>query len=79
VLLLSREFLLLVGAAILLASPLAWWAMDRWLLTFAYRTSMGVWMFAVAGGAAVLIAALTTGYHAWRAARTHPVRALRYE
>jgi putative ABC transport system permease protein len=78
-LLLAREFLLLVGVAILLASPLAWWAMHGWLQAFAYRTSMTWWMFVGAGGVAVLVAALTTGYHAFRAARTHPVRALRYE
>ncbi len=79
VLLLSREFLLLVGVAILLASPLAWWAMHQWLQGFAYRTSITWWMFAGAGGVAVLVAALTTGYHAFRAARAHPVQSLRYE
>ncbi|GAB4043310.1 ABC transporter permease [Spirosoma jeollabukense] len=77
--LLSKEFLRLVGLAILLASPLAWFAMNRWLQEFAYQTSIGLGEFVMAGGVALLIAALTTGYHAIRLARRNPVRALRHE
>ncbi len=77
--LLSRQFLLLVGLAILLASPLAWFAMQRWLADFAYHVSIGPEEFVLASGAAFVIAALTTSYHAIRLARTNPVRALRYE
>lgn len=77
--LLSRQFLLLVGLAILLASPLAWFAMKRWLQDFAYHISIGPGEFVLARGAAFLIASLTTSYHAIRLARTNPVRALRYE
>lgn len=77
--LLSKEFLLLVGLAVLLASPLAWLAMNRWLQDFAYHTSISLGEFVLAGAAAFTIAALTTGYHAIRLARMNPVRALRYE
>lgn len=77
--LLSKEFLRLVGIAILLANPMAWVIMNRWLQHFAYHTSIGPGDFVIAGGVAALIAALTTGYHAIRLARTNPVRALRYE
>ncbi|GAB4020224.1 ABC transporter permease [Spirosoma koreense] len=77
--LLSRQFLLLIGLAILLASPLAWFIMNRWLADFAYHVSLGPGEFILAGGVAFLIAVLTTGYHAIRLARTNPVRALRYE
>ena len=77
--LLSKEFLLLVGLAILLASPLAWFGMNYWLQDFAYHTSISLGEFVLAGVAASMIAALTTGYHALRLARTNPVRALRYE
>ncbi|SFE96143.1 ABC transporter permease [Spirosoma endophyticum] len=77
--LLSRQFLLLVGLAVLLASPLAWFAMKHWLQDFAYHVSIGPGEFVMAGGAAFLIAALTTGYHAIRLVRTNAVRALRYE
>ncbi|GAB4029309.1 ABC transporter permease [Spirosoma jeollabukense] len=77
--LLSRQFLLLVGLSILLASPLAWFTMKRWLQDFAYHISIGPGEFVLAGGVAFLIATLTTSYHAIRLARTNPVRALRYE
>ena len=71
--LLSREFLGLVGLASRLASPLSYLAMNRWLQAFAYRTSVGIREFLLAGGVAFLIAALTTSYHAIRLARGNPV------
>ena len=77
--LLSRQFLLLVGLSILLASPLAWFTMKRWLQDFAYHISISPGEFVLAGGAAFLIASLTTSYHAIRLAGTNPVRALRSE
>jgi putative ABC transport system permease protein len=79
ILLLTREYLLLVVGGILLASPLAWYLVNRWLEGFAYRITISGWMFVLSGGVAILIASLTTGYHARKAARTDPVRALRYE
>ncbi len=77
--LLSREFIGLVVLAIVIASPLAWYAMNRWLQDFAYRTSIGFFVFFLAGVSALLIALLTIGYHALRAAWTNPVKSLRYE
>ena len=63
----------------LIAWPLAWWAMRRWLDGFAYRVDLPVWLFAAAAGAAVLIAWLTVSIHSWLVARARPVLALRYE
>ncbi len=77
--LLSKEFIGLVTLAALLAIPLAWYAVHRWLEGFAYRTEIGLVLFLLAGLAALAIALLTVGYYARRAARTNPVRALRYE
>jgi len=77
--LLSKEFLILVVVAIIVASPLAWFAMNRWLREFAYHTSFGLTEFLLAGGVASLIAALTISYNAVRMARTNPVRALQQE
>jgi putative ABC transport system permease protein len=77
--LLSADFLKLVLIAIVIASPIAWYFMDRWLADFAYRIDMQWWMFAVAGGAAVLIAFLTVGAQSVKAALANPVKSLRSE
>jgi putative ABC transport system permease protein len=77
--LLSREFIQLVAIAILLATPLAWWAMNGWLRNFAYRVGISWWMFALSGGMALLMAVLITGWQAVKAAWKNPVRALRRE
>jgi putative ABC transport system permease protein len=63
----------------LIAWPLGWWALDRWLQGFAQRISLSPWLFLAAGGAAFIIAALTVSGHALRVARAKPVGALRYE
>jgi len=76
---LSKSFLQLVLAASLIAFPVAWWAMHHWLQGFAYHISISWWMFAVAGGAALMIALLTVGYQAVKAALANPVRSLRAE
>jgi putative ABC transport system permease protein len=78
-LLLSREFVVLVTIAIAIATPVAYWAMGRWLEDFAYRIEPGPGVFLLAGGVALAIALLTVSYHALRAALTDPVRALRTE
>ncbi len=75
----STEFLILVGIAILLASPLAWWAGSEWLANYAYRIEVNWWIFAVAGATAVLIALVAVGYHVLRAAVANPVDSLRNE
>ena len=77
--LLSREFLVLVGVAVLLASPLAWWGVSRWLDDFAYKISPEWWVFAGAGVLAVAIALLTVGFQSVKAALANPVESLRSE
>jgi putative ABC transport system permease protein len=65
--------------AILIASPVAYYAMNRWLEHFAYRTSLGWWVFVTGGILALLITLLTVSFQAVRAALTNPVETLRYE
>lgn len=77
--LLSKDFLKLIGVAVLIASPIAWWAMSNWLDDFAYHIDIQWWMFALAGSVALLIALLTIGWQAIRAAIANPVESLRDE
>ena len=77
--LLSKDFLLLVLIALLIASPLAWYAMHRWLQDFAYRISISWWVFALAGCIAVVIALSTIFYQAVKAALVNPVKSLKSE
>ncbi|GAB3557536.1 ABC transporter permease [Spirosoma fluminis] len=77
--LLSADFLKPVLIAIVIASPIAWYAMSRWLQDFAYRINMEWWMFALAGMAAILIALLTVSYQSIKAALMNPVKSLRSE
>jgi putative ABC transport system permease protein len=77
--LLSADFLKLVGIAILVASPVAWWAMNRWLESFAYRIDITWWMFAAGGIISILIAMITVSFQAIKAAVENPVKSLRSE
>lgn len=77
--LLSKDFLKLVLVAILIATPIAWWAMDKWLQAFAYKINISLWMFAAAGLLAVLIALFTVSFQAIRSALANPVKSLRTE
>jgi putative ABC transport system permease protein len=77
--LLVRDFVKLVAVAIVLASPVAYFFMKKWLSDFAYRIEMEWWMFAGAGLAAVAIAFLTVGFQSVRAALANPVKSLRSE
>jgi putative ABC transport system permease protein len=77
--LLSKTFVKLVLLASLLAFPIAWWAMNKWLEDFSYRISISWWVFVVAAFAAVLIAILTVSFQAIRAAVANPVISLRSE
>ena len=77
VLLLSKDFALLVLVAILLASPVAWYGMSKWLQDFAYRTEVSWWVFVVAGISAMVIALLTISLQAMKAALADPVKSLR--
>ncbi len=79
VLLLSKDFALLVVIAIALASPIAWYGMSKWLQDFAYRTELSWWIFALSGTAALIIALLTISFQAIKAATTDPVKAIRTE
>ena len=79
VVLLSREFVLLVLVAFVVVAPLAWFAMDRWLSSFAYRTEIGPGIFVISGLLALLVALVTVAWQAIRAARADPATSLRYE
>jgi putative ABC transport system permease protein len=78
-LLVSKEFLLLVGIAFLISIPVTWWAMHTWLQDFAYRINISWWVFAIAGIIAILIALLTVSFQAIKAAIANPVKSLRTE
>lgn len=77
--LLTKDFLKLVLISIVIASPVAYYFMDKWLADFAYRIDIQWWMFAVAGAGAVTVAFLTVGFQSMRAALTNPVKSLRSE
>jgi putative ABC transport system permease protein len=77
--LLSLDFVKLVLLAILIASPLAWWGMDKWLQDFAYKIDISWWMFAVAGLMAIFIALVTVSFQSVRAALADPVKSLKSE
>ena len=79
VVLLSKDFLKLVALALVIAAPIAYLAMQRWLNDFAYRVEIGVGTFVLAGVLALLIAVLTVSYQAIKAALADPVKSLRYE
>jgi len=76
---LSRDFLRLVMIASLIAFPLAWWTMDKWLMNFAYRVDIEWWVFLLAAFIALVIALATVSYQAIRAAIMNPVKSLRTE
>jgi putative ABC transport system permease protein len=78
-LLVSREFLLLVGLAFVIAAPLTWWAMSRWLQEFAYRAPVSWWIFPLAGIAALLLTVLTISFQTRKAATANPIKSLRSE
>ncbi|MFV0590638.1 MAG: ABC transporter permease [Draconibacterium sp.] len=77
--LLNKDFIKWVVIAFLLATPIAWYAMHKWLENFAYKTTLSWWIFALAGVLALGIALLTVSWQSWRAATRNPVEALRYE
>jgi hypothetical protein len=78
-LLLSKEFMKWVVVANVIAWPVAYYAMNRWIQNFAYRTSIALWIFFLAAFLAFLIALITVGYQAIKTAMANPVDALRYE
>ena len=76
---LSKDFVQLVLIAFVIAAPLAWWAIYKWLQDFAYRTEMSWWVFLVSGSAMLMVALLTLSIHTIKAATSNPVRNLRTE
>lgn len=79
VILLSKDFLKLVGLSAVVAFPIAWWAMHNWLQDFAYRVSIEWWVFVLAGVLAVVIALCTVSFQAVKAAIANPAKSLRTE
>lgn len=77
--LLSRDFIKLIGIALLIASPIAWWIMNQWLEDYVYRIDIQWWIFALAGCLATLIALFTVSTLAIKAATANPVDSLRDE
>ena len=77
--LISKDFLLLVVIAAVIAFPVAWYAMSHWLQSFAYRIHIGWWVFVLAGIIAFLIAFATISIQAIKAATANPVKSLRSE
>jgi putative ABC transport system permease protein len=76
---LSKDFLILVMISLIIASPIAWFAMNKWLQDYAYRINIQWWVFALAGTSAILIAFITISFQAIKAALANPVKSLRSE
>ncbi|WPU99925.1 FtsX-like permease family protein [Mucilaginibacter sp. cycad4] len=77
--LLSKDFVKLVLIALVIATPIAWWGMSKWLQAFEYRVTISWWMFALAGVLAMVIALVTVSSQAIKAARMNPVKSLKAE
>jgi putative ABC transport system permease protein len=76
---LNRDFVKWVAIAFAIATPVAWYAIHKWLENFAYRTELNWWIFSLAGVLSLGIALLTVSWQSWKAAKRNPVEALRYE
>jgi putative ABC transport system permease protein len=77
--LVSKDYIILMGVAIIMATPLTWWIMSRWLQDFANRISLSWWIFALPSLLVMFIAFITVSFHTIRVARTNPTTSLRYE
>lgn len=77
--LLSKEFVKLVSISFVIATPVAWWAMNKWLQAFAYKVDITWWMFAIAGIMSIFIALATVSFQAIKAALMNPVKSLKTE
>jgi len=77
--LISKDFIKLIALAVLISTPFAWWAMHKWLQSFAYRIEINWWIFALTGVLAIIIALITIGFQAIKAALANPVESLRAE
>jgi putative ABC transport system permease protein len=76
---LNKDFVKWVAIAFVIATPVAYYAMNKWLENFAYKTSLSWWIFALAGLLALGIALITVSFQSWKAATKNPVESLRYE
>jgi putative ABC transport system permease protein len=76
---LNSDFVKWVAIAFVIATPITWFLMHKWLENFAYKTALSWWIFALAGLLALGIALLTVSFQSWKAANRNPVDALRYE
>ena len=76
---LNKDFVKWVAIAFIVATPIAYYAMNKWLENFAYKTNLSWWIFALAGLLALAIALLTVSWQSWKAATRNPVEALKYE
>ncbi|HEY4785454.1 MAG TPA: ABC transporter permease [Bacteroidales bacterium] len=77
--LLNKNYMLWIGLAFIIACPIAWYAIHKWLENFAFKTNLSWWVFVLAGTVAVVVALLTISWQSWRAATRNPVESLRYE
>ncbi len=77
--LLNKDFIKWVMIAFIIASPIAYFIMNKWLENFAYKTTLSWWIFALAGSLAITIAIVSVTWQSWKAATRNPVEALRYE
>ncbi len=77
--LLSKEYLKLIGISIIIATPLVWVLMGKWVESFPYRTDVSWWIFAVAGAGVMVVSLGTVSYQTWQAARVNPAQSLRSE
>jgi len=76
---LNRDFIKWVAVAFVIATPIAYYAMNKWLENFAYKTELSWWIFVLAGLLALIIALVTVSFQSWKAATRNPVESLRYE
>jgi putative ABC transport system permease protein len=79
IVLMSKDFLLLIGVAFVIAVPIAWYSGTAWLTSFAFKTDVAWWIFIVAGGSAAAVALITVSFQSMKASMMNPVKALRTE
>ena len=79
IMMLNKDFIKWVAIAFVIASPIAYYAMSKWLENFAYKIELSWWIFALAGFIALMITLITVSWQSWRAATKNPIEALRYE
>jgi len=76
---LLKDILILVASALLIATPLSWYLMHNWLQNYAYKVTLNIWLFLLAGTIVIVLSLLTVSWQTWRAATRNPVENLRYE